>query len=294
MNINTSAGVWLVFLYTIVMTGADSVTKLLSTQMSAAQFYAFGAAGVALFCVLAAMRSQGGIGQLRTAYPQMMLLRSCITLVACLCFYQAFATLYFAEVFLFIAFIPVVAAIFAGVLLHEYIGPWHIGGLGLGILGACFLFAHNATGSSWGYACAAGATFFSALSLVLERWLILRERRLLSQLFYPYAFVALFMGVMLPSSWQAVDMITVLLTGVYAALVFAARSLSIMALRNMVAAAVTPMMNLQFIWMVVCGIVLFGEWPTLPVMLGAILVGLSGAMCVHGSHRKFADVVPQT
>ena len=259
MNINTSAGVWLVFLYTIVMTGA--------------QFYAFGAAGVAVFCVLAAMRSQGGIGQLRTAYPQMMLLRSCITLVACLCFYQAFATLYFAEGFLFIAFIPVVAAIFAGVLLHEYIGPWHIGGLGLGIL---------------------GATFFSALSLVLERWLILRERRLLSQLFYPYAFVALFMGVMLPSSWQAVDVITVVLTGVYAALVFAARSLSIMALRNMVAAAVTPMMNLQFIWMVVCGIVLFGEWPTLPVMFGAILVGLSGAMCVHGSHRKFADVVPQT
>ena len=58
----------------------------------------------------------------------------------------------------------------------------------------------------------------------------------------------------------------------YAVLLFAARWVLVAALQALPAYVVTPLMNMQFIWMVVIGALAFDEMPGPGVYLGAVIV----------------------
>ena len=62
----------------------------------------------------------------------------------------------------------------------------------------------------------------------------------------------------------------------YAVFLFAARWLSVEALRLLPAYVATPLMNLQFVWMVAIGWWGFGELPTAGTLVGVMLVVGSG------------------
>ena len=57
------------------------------------------------------------------------------------------------------------------------------------------------------------------------------------------------------------------------------------ALRLLPAYVVTPLMNLQFLWMVVIGALAFGEWPGAGVWLGAAIVVAAGTWLVWDQTR---------
>ena len=75
------------------------------------------------------------------------------------------------------------------------------------------------------------------------------------------------------------------LVAAYAVLLFGARWLVVAALRVLPAYVATPLMNLQFIWMVVIGFAVFGEVPAHGTMLGAALVIGSGLWLVFSEAR---------
>ena len=62
------------------------------------------------------------------------------------------------------------------------------------------------------------------------------------------------------------------------------------ALKLLPAYAVTPLINLQFIWMVAIGILVFGERPGPEVYSGAGLMILAGAWLVWDQARPRAKV----
>jgi S-adenosylmethionine uptake transporter len=68
--------------------------------------------------------------------------------------------------------------------------------------------------------------------------------------------------------------------GAYGLCLFAGRWLMVAALQLLPAYAVTPLMNFQFVWMVLLGAVAFGEWPAAGTFFGALAVACSGAFLV--------------
>ena len=80
----------------------------------------------------------------------------------------------------------------------------------------------------------------------------------------------------------------------YAALLFAARWVLVAALKLLPAFVVTPLMNLQFVWMVAIGAIAFGEETGPGVLLGAALLILAGSWLVWDQVRTPAPkaVVP--
>ena len=91
---------------------------------------------------------------------------------------------------------------------------------------------------------------------------------------------AAFAALALPFVWTPMPLADLGLVALYAVCLFAARWTLVVALRLLAAYAVTPLMNLQFVWMVAIGAVFFGEVPGLYTLLGVAIVIASGIYLV--------------
>jgi drug/metabolite transporter (DMT)-like permease len=65
----------------------------------------------------------------------------------------------------------------------------------------------------------------------------------------------------------------------------AGHGLLIVAHRFVLAPALTPFTYTQLIWMIVSGLLVFGDWPAAPTLLGAALVVACGAYLALRAQR---------
>ena len=278
-------GVSLTVVYTLLITGADAITKLFSANYAAPQMFALSGGLVALFC-LAAGHKSAAKRVLATRCPRVMGLRAAATVIGTCAFFYAFKLLPFAEVFLFIAIIPILAALLSRVMLNESAGGQVWGAMILGVLGMAALFPGGLHSFGAGHLVAFLAVAMGALSMVASRYIGQRDPGgLLSQVFYPNLALMVVMGAALPFVFVPMGWWDVLWVVYYAALLFAARWVLVAALKLLPAYVVTPLMNLQFLWMVAIGSVAFGERTGAGVFLGAALLIAAGAWLVWDQVR---------
>ena len=133
------AGVGLTVIYTLLISTADAITKLFATSYAAPQLFALSGGIVALLSLLS-NRRDGRWRGMRTACPWAMAVRAGSTVLASIAFFYAFRLLPFAEVFLFIALIPLLAALMSGPVLGEAVRPQVWLALLLGTGGVMCLF----------------------------------------------------------------------------------------------------------------------------------------------------------
>ena len=273
-------GTGLVVVYTGLISGADAITKLIAGGGYAApQLYAISGFVVALLCVASnKLPSQRrGLG---TSQPRAMLARSLSTVLAAICFFYAFRHLPFADVFVFIGLMPLMAGLLSGPILGEHVRPAAWLALTAGFAGILCLFPEGMHAVGVGHLFALGAAFFGTLSMVLARYISQHENNMLAQVLYPNLAIFVTMAVALPFVWVSMpfgDLIWVL---GYAVLLFLARWVLVIALRLLPAYTVTPLMNLQFVWMAVLGALAFGEIPAMATILGVAIVISSGLFLV--------------
>ncbi|MDK3016337.1 DMT family transporter [Pseudodonghicola flavimaris] len=273
------AGAGLTALYTGLIAGADGITKLVAGGYAAPQMFAISGALVIALSVLADRHPSQGKG-LRTRRPGAMALRSAATVVAAVAFFQAFRLLPFTDVFLFIALMPILAALMSGPILGEYVRPAAWVALAAGVAGVVCLFPEGLHGVGSGHLWAGLAAVSGTFSMLMARLIGRTEQNALAQVFYPNLALCLTMSAALPFVWRPMSLADLGWIAAYAGLLFAARWVSVVALRLLAAYAVTPLMNLQFIWMVAIGALAFGELPTLSTVLGAVIVVGSGLYLV--------------
>ncbi|WP_226621248.1 DMT family transporter [Alloyangia pacifica] len=273
-------GAALVALYTALIAAADGITKLIAGGYAAPQFFAL-SSGMVLVFTLGAARRQGS---LRTALNLQsrgtMTLRALLTVLAAVGFFQAFRLLPFADVFLFIGLMPLIAAALSGPALGEPVRPAAWLALGAGACGILVLMPEGRAGLGAGHLWALLAAVSGTGSMVAARAIARRERKPLAQVFWPNLALALVMGAALPVVWQPMPVSDWLWVAGYALFLFGARYVSVEALRLLPAYVATPLMNLQFVWMLGIGFFGFGELPTLGALLGAALVIGSGLWLV--------------
>ncbi|EBA16271.1 hypothetical protein RSK20926_21135 [Roseobacter sp. SK209-2-6] len=294
----------LVLLYTGTISAADGITKLLAQGYAPAQLYVFSGAIVAGLCLLLSKLSQFLAGRSissqtsgraasaavpnggapvphtqvwRTNAPMAMLLRSIAALLAAVCFFYAFRLLPFAQVFLFIGLMPLMAGVLSGWILKERVAPGAWAALLAGFAGVFFLFSNGGSAVlTWGHPIALLGAFCGTCSMILARHISRHDSTNLPQVLYPNLLLCLVMLPVLPFVWQDMPLADFGWVLAYAVLLFAARWLAVVALRLLQAHVVTALMNLQFVWMLVIGALVFGEQTTIGTSLGGFIVITSG------------------
>ena len=272
-------GVLAVLAYTGLIATADGVTKLIAEGFASAQLFAVSGLLVAGFCLIAS-RIQGHPDQLRTRCPGAMALRSVATVLACSCFFYAFRYLALAEVFVFVALMPLMAALLSGMILKERIRPlvW----LAICVGGGGLLLMQPAlqVGDRLGSVLALLGMCLGTLSIVMARYISRYESNVLAQVFYPNLTLGLVMLCLLPFVWKPMAALDCVWIATYAVVLFGARWLLVLGLRHLPAYTVTPLLNLQFVWMTLIGLVVFGELPLLSTYLGMAVVAASSVFLV--------------
>ncbi|MGR3598976.1 MAG: DMT family transporter [Heliomarina sp.] len=273
-------GAMLAAFYTVLISCADAITKLIAGGYAAPQLYAISGFLVVMMCLGANRFSGTRVRGLLTVCPRAMALRSVATVLAALSFFYAFKLLPFADVFIFIGLMPVMAGLMSGLILGEKVRPGAWIALMACFTGVLCLFPEGIRAMQWGHAFAFAATCFGTFSIVLARYIGRWESNALAQVFYPNLAIFVSMAVVLPLVWKPMPIADLGWVAAYAAILFGARWLLVVALRLLAAYAVTPMMNLQFVWMVLLGAVFFGEVPGAETYLGVAIVIGSGLFLI--------------
>lgn len=284
MRVFGVAGVGLTALYTFLISSADAITKLFAASYAAPQLYALSGGLVAVLSVLA-NRKGGRWRGMRTACPRAMGIRVVSTVAATGAFFYAFALLPFAEVFLFIALVPLLSALLSGPVLGETVRPQIWIALSLGTVGVLCLFPGGFSSVSVGHGLAFVAVVLGTVSMVASRYIGVRDGNILAQVFYPNLALMLVMGAALPFVFVPMAIIDLGWIMLYATCLFGARWVLVAALRALPAYVVTPLMNLQFLWMVLMGFLFFGEVPQAGVYLGAAMIIVAGCWLVWDQNR---------
>ncbi|MAO28633.1 MAG: hypothetical protein CMN15_16010 [Roseovarius sp.] len=272
-------GVAMVALYTLLISSADAITKLFAHGYAAPQLFALSGLMVAGLAY-GANRRGGTRRGMRTHCPRVMALRVAATVAGSVAFYYAFRLLPFAEVFLFIALIPLVTALLSGPVLGEAVRPQAWAALGLGAVGVMCLFPAGLSDIGLGHLVALAAVLLGCVSMMASRYIGLRDDNILAQVFYPNLGLGIVMAAALPFVWQPMGFGDLALAMLYAGVLFGARWVLVAAFRMMPAYVVTPLMNLQFVWMVLLGAVAFGEMPALTVYIGAAIIMVAGGWLI--------------
>lgn len=287
-----AAGAGLCVVYTLLIATADAITKLFAASYAAPQLFALSGGIVALLSLLANRRGGRWRG-VATRCPRAMAVRAAATVLGSVAFFHAFRLLPFAEVFLFIALIPLLAALISGPVLGEAVRPQAWAALALGTAGMLLLFPGGLGGIGVGHLVALAAVVLGTVSMVASRYIGRRDDNILVQVFYPNLALMATMAVALPFVWQPMALADLGWAAGYAVFLFGARWVLVAALRLMPAYVVTPLMNLQFLWMVAIGALAFGEVPGIGVWLGAGIVIAAGCWLVRDQARpRQAPVVP--
>lgn len=280
-------GAALVVLYTLCIAGVDSITKHIAHSYEAPQLFAVGCGLVVLLALFTASFGKSPIKrQVSTFYPVQMALRCAFAVASCIGFYYAFRLLPFAEVFIFIGLTPILAGLMSSPILGERLGLGAWLALSAGCFGVLMLFGEGLGGVTTGHIVALLATAGGTISIVLTRWIGVRETTSLAQVFWPNLAIFLCMAAVAPFVWKPMPLADVGWALAYGATLFVSRWICVLALERLSAHAVVLIMNLQFVWMVVLGWMVFAEWPTPQVVAGALLICLSGFALVAGEIRR--------
>ena len=272
-------GAGLVLIYTALISSADAITKLIAGGYAAPQLFCLSGLIVVTLSLLADRHPSQRRG-LKTTCPRAMSLRAGATVLAAVSFFYAFRFLPFAEVFLFIGLMPLLAGLMSGLVLREHVSVSAWMALAAGFIGILCLFPGGLGDISVGHLFALGAAVFGTFSMIMARYIGRHETNALAQVFYPNLAIFAVMAVVLPFVWRPMPLGDLVWVAAYAVLLFGARWLLVVALRLLAAYAVTPLMNLQFVWMVILGAVFFGEFPASGTFLGVTIVIGSGMFLV--------------
>ncbi|SPF80309.1 DMT family transporter [Pseudoprimorskyibacter insulae] len=279
----------IVVLYTALMASGDAITKRIAGTYDAPQLFAISAfVVVALSCTSSLLRDRGaganGRFGLKTTMPWTMALRALFTVLASIGFFYAFRNLPLADVFFFMALMPIFAAFLSGPLLGEPVRAMGWIALVVGAVGVVFII-HEGPGSlEVGHLWALFAGVTGTLSMLLSRRISQAERNDMAQVFYPNLALFVVMACALPFVWKPVPMADLGWILAYAILLFIGRALIVVGLRLLPAFIALPLLNVQFIWMVLLGALVFDEIPSSGVVLGVAMVVVSGIMLVLDEH----------
>jgi len=280
----------------ICFTGQDTCAKWLSASLPIAQIVWARYVGATLIALIAS-RPLSRPAILRSRRPRLQLLRSVLLFCATTANVFAVRELQLSETATISFLTPVFVALLAGPVLGERVGVERMIAIALGFLGV--LIATRP-----GTAAFQPIVLVAIAGVVCNSAYVLATRKLAGadapQTTLAWTQIAglVLLTPMLPWVWRqphsAIDWLVMAAMGVFAA---ASHGMLIVAHRFAPAPALTPFTYTQLIWMIVSGVLIFGDWPAVSTLVGAALVVACGAYLAlrerrgrHAAHATAIDV----
>ena len=276
-----AAGIGLIVIYTLVAVSSDAISKTLVAHYAAPQLMFLSAALLVLVGLLAATTGRRRL-ILQTGAPKRVALRSFFGAISSLCFFIAFGLLPFSQMFVFIGIMPLIAAVLSGFLLRERVALRAWLALMAGFVGVLFLLPAGVSDLGLGHAAGFAGALFGTISLVLSRGICRSHTSALAQVFYAQVACLLLGAALLPFVASPIALADLGMLAVYAGCLLATRWLMVLILRLLPAHVVMQITNIQFIWMVIVGDIVFNEGTGLSVWIGSVLVMASGLFLALG------------
>lgn len=235
------------------------------------------------------VRRGGGVGTLRTQRPWSHFLRSTVWVASFICSFLSlhFLTLANAVAFSFLA--PLFMTILSVPMLGERVGIHRWGAVIFGFVGVLFMARPDGAvfqlGTIFGIA---NALFWAVGSLSVRQ--LTRTESTASITFYTHLFSTLLLGIALPFFWLPPNWLDLLAMAGLGLLGGISQYWTTQAFSYAPASAVAPFNYTQMIWAVVFGFIVWGDLPTLHLMIGVALVVASGLYILHREtrHRRAA------
>jgi drug/metabolite transporter (DMT)-like permease len=260
----------------VCFTGLDTCAKWLSFGLPAVQIVWARYVAAALIA-LAASRPLSRPSALRSKRPWLQLLRSTLLLGSTMANVLALRRLQLSETATISFLTPIFVALLAGPLLGERVGAERAAAIAIGFLGVA-IATHPGT------AAFQPIVFVAVAGVVCNSGYVLATRRLAAEdapqttLAWTQIAGILFLTPLLPWVWRHPATSQVwLVMAVMGAFGAGGHGLLIVAHRYAPAPALTPFTYTQLLWMIVSGVLVFGDWPSAATLVGASLVVACGA-----------------
>lgn len=257
----------------------DAVVKGLAVTYPATQIV-FGNGLVMLAVVGVMTLRRGGAGELRTSRPGLQLLRGLAGTLSASAAFFAFSQIPLADAYAIIFTTPLLVTLLSVPILGEAVGWRRTTAVLVGFLGVMIMLQPGQGELGVGNLAAMVAAAGAATSIIAMRKLVATESTTSIAL---YSNLTMVIALGLPLPFYGVvpsvsDLGLFLLAG---SLGSAALLTLITAYRKAPAAMIAPFQYSQMIWGVLLGLMLFGDLPGWPVLLGGAVVAASGLFTLH-------------
>lgn len=279
-------GLLLAFATTILQSATDGMAKFSAQVDDPFVVMAYGGAIVAL----AAFAYGHGVARrpvLRTSVPRLMAVRTLFSFSTTVFYILAVTTISLAEAFVVAATMPFASAVVERLIFGHAIKRriWLL--MVAGAFGVAIMFLDSVPHARIGYLWAILATISGAVSILLSREVYRHEHNSFGMLFWPNLTLCLFASTIIflrgidptPNYFGSIF--------IYAMLLFTLRLTVIVTSRFLLTHVQTAVYNIQFIWVVVIGVIFFDDVPTLGVYAGAaVLITSTLLLAISEAKRK--------
>lgn len=228
------------------------------------------------------------VERLRTKHLGLQILRSTLLFCSTLMFFYGFAHLPLAEVNAIAQVGPLAITALAALILGERVGIHRWTGVAIGLLGALIIIRPGLGSAGWPVLFPLAGTLCFAFYNIATRFLG-RDDSIWTTFLYTGLVGAVAASLFLPSVWQTPSIThlpLVLLIGVFGSL---GQLMLVLALSYAAASLIAPFFYTSFLWAVLLGIFLFGEWVDFWTILGAGIIISAGLYVRHRELLRAKD-----
>ncbi len=240
--------------------------------------------GIAFVCVLLFLAVTRQWAQVRTANLRGQIIRALIGNVGLLTAFSAFSLLPIADATAIIFTAPLFVVLLSMPLLKEKVGPYRLLGTVFGFCGLLFILQPGAGGWSWGIAAALAAGVSNALVVIALRQLGKKDEAI-TTVFYFMLIGTLLTGTAMPFFYTPPTSETLGFLFLIGAAGFVMQMCSTQSYRLGEASMVVPFIYTRFIWAVLFGVLVFGDWPDSMIWAGAMIIIASNLFILWREHR---------
>ncbi|MBN9064422.1 MAG: hypothetical protein BGP06_01685 [Rhizobiales bacterium 65-9] len=270
----------------VVLSGSDAMTKVAVAALPGAQIMALrGAMVLLLLTPLFIACWRRGDSVLATRRPWTHLTRCALQVVSMLTFMIAMKQLPLTTITAIMFIAPALVALAAAPILGERIRPPQVVALVTGLIGCLIILRPSGEGQAAAILLAVISAATWALSLTLLR-LLTRTESQATIFAWTNGNLLLFGLAFSAFDWRPLDMRVLALVAAMSVAQIFGQWCSMIAFRLASAATVAPMQYTQIIWATIYGSVMFGEWPSLSVWIGAAFIVAGGLWLVYAEGRR--------
>ena len=272
--------IWLTIFATLVQSAMDATAKfaMLTASASALIFYS----GIIVTGASFAFGfTKSGLGFLKTNFKWLMAIRSVFGCLGSVFFILGFKSLPLADAFIIASLTPVAAAILGYVLFRERVSVLTWPAMIIGTLGVAIMFLDVMPEMRIGFVYLILGVLSASTSLVIARHIGKFESKPMALIFWPSLLMTLGAGGYiwlydLSFATQTFEFIYL-----YAYLLLFGRWLTIYLINFISVHLMAAIFNLQFVWFIIIGYVVFSDVPSFTVWIGAIvLIGATTAVAL--------------